>query len=166
MLQAELVFQIAAAYGLDLNDPARKGEMLAVFGCVLGGSKAVKAGLGVLRNAPVAGAFIGATSNAAMIYALGNVACSFYEKRLDLTASAPELEAVKIENALYLEAATDQQMIADQILMHVLRAGNLTASRDELLKALRELKFSPASVEAIENSLDAPTPLSELLPAT
>ena len=32
LLQAELVFQIAAAYGLDLKDPARKGEMLAVFG--------------------------------------------------------------------------------------------------------------------------------------
>ena len=164
LLQAELVFQIAAAYGLNLQDPARKGEMLAVFGCVLGGSRAVKAGLGVLRNAPVAGAVIGATSNAAMIYALGNVACSFYEKRLDLAASAPQLEAVVTETALYLEAATDQQIIADQILMHVLRAGNPSASRDELLQALRALNFSPASVEAIENSLDSPTPLGELLP--
>ena len=164
LLQAELVFQIAAAYGLNLKDPARKGEMLAVFGCVLGGSKAVKAGLGVLRNAPVAGAVIGATSNAAMIYALGNVACSFYEKRLDLQASAAGLEAVKTENALYLAAATDQQVIADQVLMHVLRASNLSASREQIITALRELNFSPASVEVIENNLDSPTPLRELLP--
>ena len=74
------------------------------------------------------------------------------------------MEAVKTENALFLEAATDQQITADQVLIHVLRAGNLSASRDELLRALRELNFAPASVEAIENSLDSPTPLHELLP--
>ena len=164
LLQAELIFQIAAAYGLDLEDPARKGEMLAVFGCVLGGSKAVKAGLGVLRNAPVAGAVIGATSNAVMIYALGNVACSFYEKRLDLNATVQIMEAVKRENALYLEAASNQQTVADQITMHVLRAGNPAASRDELLLALRGLNLSPASIEIIENNWDAPIPLDELLP--
>ena len=164
LLQAELIFQIAAAYGLDLKDPARKGEMLAVFGCVLGGSKAVKAGLGVLRNAPVAGAVIGATSNAMMIYALGNVACSFYEKRLDLDATAQVMEVVKQENALYLEAASNQQIIADQITMHVLRAGNPVASRDELLQRARELNFGPASVEVIKTNWDAPTSLKELLP--
>jgi len=34
-LQTEMVYQIAAAYGLDLNDPARKGEVLAIFGLAL-----------------------------------------------------------------------------------------------------------------------------------
>jgi hypothetical protein len=45
-LQTELVHEIAAAYGLNLHDPARKGEVLAIFGLALGGSNAVKAGLG------------------------------------------------------------------------------------------------------------------------
>ena len=163
-LQAELILQIAAAYELDLEDPARKGEMLAVFGCVLGGSKAVKAGLGILRNAPVAGAIIGATSNAVMIYALGNVACNFYEKRLDLAATAEAMEEVKEENALYLEASVDQQVIADQVLMHVLLAGNPNASEEEVVNALRAMNFNPTSIEAIENNLNSPKSLDELLP--
>lgn len=37
-LQAQMVYQIAAAYGLDLKDPARKGEVLGIFGLGLGGS--------------------------------------------------------------------------------------------------------------------------------
>jgi hypothetical protein len=51
-LQAEMVYEIAAAYGMDLTDPKRKGEVLAIFGLALGGSRAVKAGLGLLRNVP------------------------------------------------------------------------------------------------------------------
>ena len=35
-LQAEMVHQIAAAYGLSLKDPARKGEVLTIFGLGLG----------------------------------------------------------------------------------------------------------------------------------
>ncbi len=31
-LQAEMIYQIAAAYGLDLKDSARRGEVLAIFG--------------------------------------------------------------------------------------------------------------------------------------
>ena len=42
VLQTELVYEIAAAYGLDLNDPARKGEVLAIFGLALGGGNALK----------------------------------------------------------------------------------------------------------------------------
>ena len=167
LLQAELVFQIAATYGLDLDDPARKGEMLAVFGCVLGGGKAVnaaKVGLKFLRNAPVAGAVIGATSNAAMIYALGHVACNFYEKRLNLEASPQKMEEVRLENALYLAASARQQRIADQILMHVVFAGNPTISKKETLAALRAMNFSDSSVEAIENNFDTPQSLGELLP--
>ena len=60
-LQAEMIYQIACAYGFDLKEPARKGEDVAIFGLSLGGgqalkagsSYAVKAGLGFLRNVPV-----------------------------------------------------------------------------------------------------------------
>jgi len=40
-------------------------------------------GLGLLRNVPFAGAMIGASSNAAMLYSLGYAACRFYEAKLD-----------------------------------------------------------------------------------
>lgn len=190
LLQAELVLQIAAVYGLNLEDPARKGEMLAVFGCVLGGSKAGKAGLevfrgsalatkslnflskvpvekvglSVLRNVPLMGAAIGATANAAMIYALGNAACSFYEKRLDLGATADAVQFVKQENDLYLEASAAQKLIADQVLMHVVLAGKPATDKTELLAALREMNFGAASLEAIEHDLDSPKLLEDLLP--
>lgn len=167
LLQAELVFQIAAIYGLDLEDPARKGEMLAVFGCVLGGGKAVnaaKVGLEFLRNAPVAGAVTGTTSNAAMIYALGNVACSFYEKKLYLEASPEKMEEVRLESALYLAASAHQQAIADQILMHVVFADNPAMSKTQMVAALRQLKFSSASLETMGNDINLQQPLDELLP--
>ncbi len=190
LLQAELVLQIAAVYGLDLDDSARKGEMLAVFGCVVGGGKAGKAGLelfrnsplaakglnaitkvpvekiglGVLRNVPLMGAVIGATANAAMIYALGNAACSFYEKRLDTAATSEAMKLVKRDTQRYLETSATQKLIADQILLHVVLAGRPATDKAELLAALREMDFSTASIQTIENGLDSPKSLEELLP--
>ena len=190
LLQAELVLQIAAVYGLDLEDPARKGEMLAVFGCVLGGNKAGKAGLelfrnsplaakglnaitkvpvekiglGVLRNVPLMGAAIGATANAAMIYALGNAACSFYEKRLNVGATDEAMKLVKRDTQLYLETSAAQKQIADQVLLHVVLAGKPATDRAELLAALCEMDFGDASIETMESGLDSPRSLEELLP--
>ncbi|MCT7951182.1 hypothetical protein NG798_15385 [Ancylothrix sp. C2] len=85
-LQAEMIYQIAAAYGMDLQAASRKGEVLAIFGLGLGGSEALKLGLGVLRNVPVAGAAIGAGSNAAIFYTLGYAAQRFYETKVQETA--------------------------------------------------------------------------------
>jgi uncharacterized protein (DUF697 family) len=82
-LQTEMLYQIAAAYGLDLKDPARRGEVLAIFGLALGGSRAVRAGLVFVKNVPLAGAVIGASANATILYALGYAACRFYEAKLD-----------------------------------------------------------------------------------
>ena len=190
LLQAELVLQIAAVYGLDLDDPARKGEMLAVFGCVLGGSKAGKAGLevfrnselaakglnaitkvpvekiglGVLRNVPLMGTVIGATANATMIYALGNAACSFYEKRLNIGANDEAMKLVKRDTQLYLETSTTRKQIAEQILLHIVLAGRPASDKAELLAALRGMDFSDASIETIANGLDSPKSLEELLP--
>jgi uncharacterized protein (DUF697 family) len=87
-LQSEMIYQIAAAYGLDLKDLARKGEVLAIFGLALGGGRLLRtAGLGLLRNVPFAGAVIGASSNATMVYSLGYAACRFYEAKLDASKS-------------------------------------------------------------------------------
>ncbi|HEY9861342.1 MAG TPA: hypothetical protein V6D16_17715, partial [Candidatus Obscuribacterales bacterium] len=90
-LQAEMVYQIASAYGLDLRDPARKGEILAIFGVALGSGRAIKLGLGLLRNTPIAGALVGASANAAMLYSLGYAACRFYEAKLNEDLSDAKL---------------------------------------------------------------------------
>ena len=80
-LQAEMVYRIAAAYGFSLKDPARRGEVLAIFGLSLGGSGVLKVGLGIVELIPGIGAVIGASSNAALLYSIGHVAGQFYEAK-------------------------------------------------------------------------------------
>lgn len=166
-LQAEMVYQIAAAYGLDLKDPARKGEVLGIFGLGLGGSRALKAaGLGLLRNVPFAGAMIGASTNAAMLYSLGYAACRFYETKLNSPAavnSEETLESLKQQSDKYLETALAQQTIMDQILVHMILASHPEKSWQEIQPQLKALNLSPTSVEAIAKNINSPQPLDTLL---
>lgn len=103
-----MVYQIAYAYGLNLQEPARKGEVLAIFGLALVSGCAIKAGLGFLRNVPVAGAVIGASTNTATLYALGYAACRFYEAKINPLTSNATLAASQAESDKYLEAAIAQ----------------------------------------------------------
>jgi uncharacterized protein (DUF697 family) len=80
-LQAEMVYRIASAYGFSLQDPARRGEVLAIFGLSVGGSGALKVGLGLAEIIPGVGTVVGASSNAALLYSLGYAACQFYEAK-------------------------------------------------------------------------------------
>ena len=80
-LQAEMIYRIAAAYGFSLKDPARRGEVLAIFGLSVGGSGTLKAGLSFVELLPVVGAVVGASSDAALLYSLGYVARQFYETK-------------------------------------------------------------------------------------
>lgn len=84
--QAEMIYQVAAAYGLDLNDTARRGEVLAVLGLALGSSGVLKGGLGIIELIPILGAFYGATTNAAMLYTTGNIANRYYEAKLSASS--------------------------------------------------------------------------------
>lgn len=165
-LQAEMVYQIAAAYGLDLKDPARKGEVLAIFGLALGGGRALKAGLGLVRNVPMAGAIIGASTNATMTYALGYAACRFYEAKLKDSSLSPESETLNVltaESDQYLDRAIVQQATMDQILVHMIVASHPNKSWEQILPSLAALQLSPASLEAIAANLKSPKPLEELL---
>jgi uncharacterized protein (DUF697 family) len=85
-LQAEMIYRIAAAYGFSLKDPARRGEVLAIFGLSVGGSGTLKLGLGLVELLPGVGAVVGASSNAALLYSLGYAACRFYEAKTDSIA--------------------------------------------------------------------------------
>jgi uncharacterized protein (DUF697 family) len=162
-LQAEMLYQIAAAYHLDLRDPARKGEILAIFGLTLGGNSGIKAGLGFARNLPTVGAVIGASSNAILIYTLGQAACQFYGAKANPLDSMALLQETQAETDQYLQSAIDQEVIMDQILMHVIVAGNPGTTWHELLPNLSQFQFSPASIEAITASADSPASLTTLL---
>jgi uncharacterized protein (DUF697 family) len=171
-LQAEMIYQIACAYGFDLKEPARKGEVVAIFGLSLGGgqalkagsSYAVKAGLGFLRNVPVAGAAIGASTNAVMLYAVGYAACRFYEAKLNPLTMEATLEASQSESEKYLESALSQEVTMDQILVHIVLAGNPGKTWEEILPELQALNLSPASLKAIAANIQSPLPLETLLP--
>ena len=80
-LQAEMIYRIAAVYGFPLKDSTRLGEILAIFALSVGGSGVLKSGLNFVELLPVIGAGVGASSNAALLYSLGYVACRFYEAK-------------------------------------------------------------------------------------
>ncbi|MBW4687072.1 MAG: EcsC family protein [Komarekiella atlantica HA4396-MV6] len=165
-LQSEMLYQIASAYGLNLKDPARKGEVLAIFGLALGGGRLLKAaGLGLLRNVPFAGAAIAASSNATMIYSLGYAACRFYEAKLDESTSlnSQTLANLKAESEKYLEKAIAQEAIMDQILVHMILASHPEKTWSEILPELKALNLSSTSLEAIAQNIKSPQPLDTLI---
>lgn len=166
-LQAQMVHQIAAAYGLDLKDPARKGEVLGIFGLGLGGSRLLKAaGLGLLRNIPFAGAVIGASSDATMLYSLGYAACRFYESKLkspEAVTSKETLQTLKQQSDQYLETAIAQQTVMDRILVNMIRASYPEKQESEILPQLKALNLSAYSLKAISEELKSPQPLDTLL---
>ena len=162
-LQAEMVYQIACAYGMDLKDPARKGEVVAVFGLAFGGKMAIKAGLGLLRNIPLAGAVIAASSDAVMLYTLGQASCSFYEAKLNPVNFEEKLVDIRVDSEERLKSAIPQEQIIDQILVHVILAGNQGKSKESVVADLKAANLRPESINAIAEYMDAPLPLEVLL---
>lgn len=163
-LQTALVYEIAAVYGLDLRDPERKGEVLAIFGLALGGSNALRAGLKFLRNVPFAGAAIGASTNATILYSLGYAASRFYEAKLqaDVSESAT-LEQIHQDSEKYLNVAIAQQTVMDQILAHMLLASYPEKTWNSIAPELKSLNLEPSSLETIAANLRSPQPLNALL---
>ncbi|MEM7715350.1 MAG: hypothetical protein AAF349_17540 [Cyanobacteria bacterium P01_A01_bin.68] len=166
-LQSEMVYQIASIYGLDLQDPARKGEVLAIFGLGLGGGRLLKtAGLRLLRNIPFAGAVIGASANATMIFSLGYAACRFYETKLDASKSLSSEETIaklQEQSENYLGKAIAQEAVMDRILVHMILASHPEQNWSEIQPQLEELNLSSTSLEAIEQNIKSPQPLDTLL---
>lgn len=165
-LQTEMVYEIAAAYGLNLTDTARKGEVVAIFGLALGGSNAIRAGLGFMRNIPLAGAMIGAGTNATMLYSLGYAACRFYEAKLqsdtnELTTEA--LSALQQENEEYLDFAIAQQAVMDNILVHMIIASYPEKTWSDILPDIKALNLEPSSLDVLAANIKTPQPLNTLL---
>lgn len=80
-LQAEMIYRIAAAYGFSLHEPTRRGEVLAIYGLSVGSSGVLKTGMSFIEILPLIGTVAGAANNAALLYALGQVATQFYETK-------------------------------------------------------------------------------------
>ncbi|XZN89859.1 MAG: hypothetical protein ACM65M_19670 [Microcoleus sp.] len=165
-IQTEMVYEIAAAYGMDLQDPGRKGEVLAIFGLALGGSNAMKAGLGFLRNLPLAGAMIGASTNATMLYALGYAAREFYEAKLREDSEEPAtktLQAIQQQSEKYLDVAIAQQAVMDQIIVHMILASYPNKNWEDILPELKVLQLNAHSLNTIATNIKSPQPLDALL---
>lgn len=82
-LQAEMVYQISGLHGLDLCDPRRRAETLAIFGLSLGGGS-LKTSLSFLELIPFVGTVIGVSSNSLMMYSLGLTAQQFYKFKQEI----------------------------------------------------------------------------------
>ena len=159
-LQAEMVYQIAAVYGLDLHEPARRGEVLAIFALSLGGGF-LKTGLSFVEIIPGVGAAVGASANAAMLYALGYTACRFYETKNQSFSEEATIEALQKESQNYWQSALVQSRRVDQVLVHMILASYPDKSWSDILRALKAV--SPSSVKVVATHLEKPQPLDRLL---
>jgi uncharacterized protein (DUF697 family) len=155
-LQTEMVYEIAAAYNLDLNEPARRGEALAIFGLSLG-ADVLKTSLSVVEIIPGIGAVIGASTNAAMLYVLGQTACRFYQGKIAHSETASMETKIDAD----WRVALKQSQIMDRILAHMVRVSYPDQTWAEILPQLKTI--SPSSVETIAVNLKQHHDLSALL---
>ena len=154
-LQTEMVYEIAAAYGLDLDESARRGEVLAIFGLYLG-ADVVKTGLTVVEIIPGIGAVVGASTNAAMLYVLGQTACRFYANKIEQTFASMQKQTDSD-----WRIALNQSKIMDRILAHMVQVSYPDREWTEVLPQIKEI--SPDSMEAIAENLKQSHNLTSLL---
>lgn len=155
-LQTEMVYEIAAAYGLELDEPTRRGEVLAIFGLSLG-ADVLKTGLTIVEIIPGIGAVVGASTNAALLYVLGQTACRFYEGK----AAQVEIASMQQETDSDWQVALNQSKIMDRILACMVRVSYSEQDWAEILPTVRDI--SPSSVTNIAVNLEQPQNLAALL---
>ena len=155
-LQTEMVYEIAAAYGLDLEDPARRGEAIAIFGLSLG-ADAIKTGLTVVEILPGIGAVVGASTNAAMLYVLGQTANRFYQNK----AEGTKTNQTQQETEQDWQKALQQSAIVDGILARMVKVTYSKKEWKEILPTIE--KISPTSAKTVSASLESKEDLDTLL---
>ncbi|MDY7014275.1 MAG: hypothetical protein SVX43_11885 [Cyanobacteriota bacterium] len=161
-LQAEMVYEIAAAYGLDLKQPARRGEVAAIFGLALG-TDVLKGGLGLIEILPGIGAIVGASSNAVMFYGLGFTASRFYEAKQQSQTQPMSAERLRQESQTYNETLLVQRELMDRVLVRAVSASYPERSLSEILPELKEAGLSPKTIATLETYWHEPQPLDDLL---
>ncbi len=78
-LQVELIYKLAAIYGYDIQEQSRRGEVLALYAGCAGGSTLLKSGLSFPEIIPVIGTVIGVSSDAAILWTIGQAAHQYYK---------------------------------------------------------------------------------------
>ncbi len=150
-LQAEMVYEIAHIYGLDINQPARRGEVLAIVGLSFS-ADLLKTGLSIIEIIPGIGAVIGASTNAAMLYVLGKTTCNFYEGKTQFWQK---------ENNNDWQFAFHQSQVMDRILAYMVRVTYPELDWSEILPNLNQI--SPSSIKNVVVNLDQDHSLESLL---
>ncbi len=114
-LSAEMVYQIADIYGFPLNPL----EAVAIFGMTLLVDKAIDSGIGWLKWGGFASKALSVTAKGLTIYAIGHLACAFYEfkaqQNRDPLTSTETLESLKQSSTNYLSDATSELAIREKI---------------------------------------------------
>ncbi|WP_253274278.1 YcjF family protein [Myxosarcina sp. GI1] len=158
-LQSKMVYEIAAAYGLDLDEPARRGEVLAIFGLSLGGNF-LKTGLSLVEIIPGIGAVVGASSDAALLYVLGRTACRFYEGKYQPFGDKGTTKAWEEQTSADWNSAIAQSQIMDGILAHMVRTtypdrswSNLPEISETITPAIQEMATNIQNIEPFESLL-------------
>ncbi len=161
-IQAEMGYQIACAYGFNVHDEDRKGEILAIFALALGSNQVLRTGLTYLaRGVPIAGAAVGASTNAVALYAVGHAAAQYYEAKRQSPDNTVAIADLSQDDQV--EGWTAQQVVMDRILTHVVVAGYPDTDWDTLEPQLAALNLSPASLKVIRHEIDHPADLAQLL---
>lgn len=155
-LQTQMVYEIAYAYGLDLEEPARRGEVLAIFGLSFG-ADILKTGLSVVEIIPGIGAVVGASTNAAILYVLGQTACRYYEGKIP----QKDIASMQKETDADWQIALNQSRVMDCILAHMVRVTYPDRDWTEILPLIKEI--SPSSVKTIALNLEKPQNFPALL---
>ena len=106
---------------------------------------------------PGIGAVVGASTNAAMLYVLGQTACRFYEAKIHQTESA----SMQQETEADWEVALEQSKIMDRILAQMVKVSYPEKNWAEILPKIQEI--SPSSVDTIATNLQQTEDLSTLL---
>lgn len=154
-LQTEMVYEIAAAHNLNLADPARRGEVMAIFALSLG-ADVLKTGLTVVEILPGIGAVVGASTNAALLYVLGKTASGFYQNQTSQTDNS----AIVQVNQDWL-IALEQTKIMDLIVAHMVTVSYPEPDWKTILPIIQQL--FPESADYIAVNLGKPQDLTILL---
>jgi uncharacterized protein (DUF697 family) len=87
-LQAEMLYRIANLYEFAADEPTRRGEVLAIYALSIGGTGVLKTFLSIPEAIPVVGAVVGASSDAALLFGLGQVANQYYAAKRNRRAAS------------------------------------------------------------------------------
>ena len=96
LMEKEIIFQIAAAYGFDIWHPNRKKEAFAIIDRVLRSTRSGRIVVSLSQMIPLAGQFMNVGTDAFLVYVIGNTARKFYEAKSQ-EASPGETLAAFIE---------------------------------------------------------------------